>query len=120
MWRPCLFLDSCWSVGGSSITILPLLVQIIWTSATLANPCSVCVCVLVNTLQCHDSVNFVQDSATENPQLVAERGVGRNHGKTMGKNLMRTQQVGPRFGQDPSGERLYLSMTEEGQTGDMK
>ena len=26
IWRPCLFLDPCWSVGGGSITILPLLV----------------------------------------------------------------------------------------------
>ena len=43
--------------------------------------------VLVNTLQYHDTVNFVQDSETEDPQLVAELWrVGRNHGKTMGKN----------------------------------
>ena len=26
IWRPCLSFDPCWSVGGSSITILPLLV----------------------------------------------------------------------------------------------
>ena len=43
-------------------------------------------CVLVNTLQYHDTVDVVQDSETEDPQLVAEPGVGRNHGKTMGKN----------------------------------
>ena len=43
-------------------------------------------CVLVNTLQYHDTVDFVQDSETEYPQLVAEPGVGRNHGKTMGKS----------------------------------
>ena len=46
------------------------------------NSCSVCV--LVNKLQYHDTVDFVQDSETEDPQLVAELGVGRNHGKTMG------------------------------------
>ena len=43
-------------------------------------------CVLVNSLQYHDTVDFVQDSETEDPQLVAELGVGRNHGKTMGKS----------------------------------
>ena len=42
-------------------------------------------CVLVNTLQYHDTVDFVQDSETDDPQLVAEKGVGRNHCKTMGK-----------------------------------
>ena len=41
-WCPWLSLDPCWCVGGSSITILPLLVQIIRTSATLADLCSVC------------------------------------------------------------------------------
>ena len=30
---------------------------------------------LVNTLQYHDTVDFVQDSETEDPQLVAEPGV---------------------------------------------
>ena len=43
-------------------------------------------CVLVITLQYHDTVDFVQDSETKDPQLVAEPGVGRNHGKTMGKS----------------------------------
>ena len=33
-----------------------------------------------------DTFNFVQDFETEDPQLVAEPGVGRNHGKTMGKS----------------------------------
>ena len=75
----------CWCVGRSSITILPLLVQIIRTFATVTMFVQ---CVLVNTLQYHD---VVQDSETEDPQLVAEPGVGRDHGKTMGK-LMRTQQ----------------------------
>ena len=43
--------------------------------------------VLENTLQYDDIVNFVQDAETEDPQLVAELWrVGRNHGKTMGKN----------------------------------
>ena len=42
IWRPLLFFDRCWCVGGSSITILPLLVHIFRTSATLENPCSVC------------------------------------------------------------------------------
>ena len=43
-------------------------------------------CELVNTLQYHDTVDFVQDVETEDPQLVAEPGVGRNHGKTTGKS----------------------------------
>ena len=38
---PRSFLDPCWCVGGSSITILPHLVQIIRTSATLVNLCLV-------------------------------------------------------------------------------
>ena len=42
------------------------------------------VCVLVNTLQYHDTVGFVKGSETEDPQLVAEPGVGRNHGEAMG------------------------------------
>ena len=42
--------------------------------------------VLANTSQNHDTVDFVQDLETEDPQLVAERRVGRNHGNTMGKN----------------------------------
>ena len=79
------FLDPCWCVDGSSITILPLLLQIIRTFATLTNLCSVCAG--KTTLQYHDTVEFVQDSETEDPpQLVAEPGVGRNHGKTMGKS----------------------------------
>ena len=55
---------SCfWSVGGSSITILPLLVHIIRT---------------LNTLQCHDTVDFVQDSETEDPHSnPIERSQGR-------------------------------------------
>ena len=69
--------------GGSSITILLFLVRIIWTFATVT---SFVLCVLVNTLQYHDIVDIVQDSETEDPQLVAEPGVGRNHGKTMGKS----------------------------------
>ena len=40
--------------------------------------------VLVNTLQFHDTVDFVQDSETEDPLLVAEPGVGRNHGEAVG------------------------------------
>ena len=47
---------------------------------------SLFICVLVNTLQYHDTVDLVQDSETEDPQLVAEPGVGRNHGETMGKS----------------------------------
>ena len=52
----------CW---WSSITILPLLVHIIRIFATVTIPV---LCVLVNTLQCHDTVDFVQDSETEDPQ----------------------------------------------------
>ena len=62
---PRSFLDNCWCVGVSSITILPLLVQIIRTFATLTNLCSVCA---GNTLHYHDTVDFVQDSETEDPQ----------------------------------------------------
>ena len=46
----------------------------------LRNRDSFCSCVLVNILQYHDTV---QDSETEDPQLVAEPGVGRNQGKTL-------------------------------------
>ena len=55
----------CWCVGGSSTTILPLLVQII---RTFANVTIFVQCVLVNTLQYHHTVDFVQDSETEDPQ----------------------------------------------------
>ena len=41
---PRSFLDPCWCVGGSSITILPLLVQTIRTFATLTTLYSVCAC----------------------------------------------------------------------------
>ena len=68
----------CW---WCSITILPLLVHNIRTFATVTTPVP---CVFVNTLQYHDTVDFAQDSETEDPQLVAEPRVGRNHGKTMG------------------------------------
>ena len=70
-------------VGVFSITILPLLVQIVRTFATVTIFVQ---CVLVNTLQYHDTVDLVQDSETEDPQLVAEPDMGRNPGKTMGKN----------------------------------
>ena len=43
-------------------------------------------CVLVNTLQYHDTVDVVQDSETEDPQLVAEPCVGRKQGKTVGES----------------------------------
>ena len=56
--------------------------------------------VMVNTLQYYDTVNVVQDSETEDPQLVAEQRVGRNHGNTMGK-IDEETAVGPRLGQDP-------------------
>ena len=52
----------------------------------LRNRDNVFQCVLVITLQYHEAVDFVQDSETEDPQLVAEPGVGRNHGKTVGKS----------------------------------
>ena len=52
---PRSFLDPCWCVGGCSFTILPLLVQIIRTCATVTTPVR---CVLVNTLQYHDTVDF--------------------------------------------------------------
>ena len=57
-------------------------------------------------LQFHDTVDFVQDSETENPQLVAEPGVGRNHGKENGKELMKIQQWDHGFGQGPTSKFL--------------
>ena len=69
--------------GGSSITILLFLVRNFWTFATVT---IFVLCVLIDTLQYHDTVEFAQDSETEDPQLVAELGVGRNHGKTVGKS----------------------------------
>ena len=53
IWRLHLFVVV---VGGSSITILPLLVQIIRSFATVT---TLVHCVLVNTLQYHDTVDFV-------------------------------------------------------------
>ena len=52
---PRSFLDPCWCIGWSSITILPLLVHVVRTSATVTTPVR---CVLVNTLQYHDTVDF--------------------------------------------------------------
>ena len=74
--RPQLFVSPCWCVGGAVSHIF----------RTCATVTIFILCVLVNTLQYHDTVDFAQDSETENPQLVAEPGVGRNHGKTMGKS----------------------------------
>ena len=54
----------CSCVGGSSITILSLLVQIIRTFATVTMFVK---CVLANTLEYHDTVDLVQDSETEDP-----------------------------------------------------
>ena len=54
----------------TSITILPLLVQIIWTFTTLT---IIVHCVLVNTLQYHDTVDLVQDAETEDPHRDKER-----------------------------------------------
>ena len=48
--------------------------------------------VLVNTLQYHDTVEFVQDSETEDPQLVAELASGSKPWQDNGKELMRRQQ----------------------------
>ena len=54
----------CRCLGGSSITTLPLLVQIIRTFATVT---TFVLCVWVNTYQHRDTVDFVQDSETEDP-----------------------------------------------------
>ena len=56
----------CWCLGGSSITIMPLLVQIIRTFAIVTMFVQR---VLVNTLRYHDTVDFAQDSETEDPHL---------------------------------------------------
>ena len=66
-----------------SITILLLLVHISQVFATVTIPVLVA---LANTLQSHDTVDYVQDSETEDPQLVAGPSVGRNRGNTMVKN----------------------------------
>ena len=42
--------------------------------------------VLVNTLLDYETDNFEKDPETKDLQLVAEPGVGRNHGKAMGKS----------------------------------
>ena len=60
-------------------------------------------CVLVNTLQYHDTGDFFRFSfrfRTEDPQLVAEPAVD----ETMARQWERVDEdtaVGPRFGQDP-------------------
>ena len=41
---------------------------------------------MVNWPQYHDTVIVVQESGTEDSQLVAEPSVGRNHGEAMGKS----------------------------------
>ena len=45
-----------------------------------------CLCALMNWPQYHDAVIVAQESETEDPHLVAEPGVGRNHGEAMGKS----------------------------------
>ena len=52
----------------------------------MATVASIVQCAHVNTLQYQDTFDFVSDFETEDPQLVAEPGVGRNHDKTMGKS----------------------------------
>ena len=42
--------------------------------------------VLVNTLLDYETDNFEKDPETKDLHLVAEPGVGRNHGKAMGKS----------------------------------
>ena len=42
--------------------------------------------VLVNTLLYYETDNFEEDPETKDLQFVAEPGVGRNHGKAMGKS----------------------------------
>ena len=63
----------CWCVGGSSITVLPFLVQIIRTFATVT---ILVLCVLANTLQYHDTVDSHKDArthATSGPSRVRRR-----------------------------------------------
>ena len=87
----------------SSITILLLLVHISQIFETVTIPVLVA---LANTLQSHDTVDYVQDSETEDPQLVAEPRVGRNHGHTMVKELVRRQQW------DRGLDRIHLQVSQ--------
>ena len=66
-----------------SIKVLLLLVK---SSQIFATVTILVLVALAKTLQSHDTVDFAQDSETEDPQLVAERRMGRNHGNTIGKN----------------------------------
>ena len=63
-------------------------------------------CVLVNTLQYHDTVEFVQDSETEDPQVVAEPGVGTKPWQDNGKELMRTEHW------DHGLDRIHLQVSQ--------
>ena len=62
------FPSVCW---WGSVTILLLLVHVIRTFATVT---TTVLGVLVNTLQYHDTVDFVQDSETEDPQFGSGAG----------------------------------------------
>ena len=63
---PRSFLDPCWCVGGSSITILPPLVQTIRTFATLTNLCSVCACQHVTVSRyCRFCARFCDGRSTQ-------------------------------------------------------
>ena len=77
------------------------LVQIVWTFATVTIPV---LCVLVNTLQYHDNVDFAQDFETEDPQLVAPAW-----DETVARQWERVDEdktVGPRFWTGPTSKFL--------------
>ena len=83
--------------------MLPLLVQILRTFATVT---TLVLGVLVNTLQYHDTVDFVQDSETEDPQLVAELSRVSKPWQDNGKELMRRQQW------DRGLDRIHLKVPQ--------
>ena len=80
---PQLFLPRCRFVGGAVLRYCHFWYILFRSSHLVITPV---LGVLVNPLQYHDTANLVHDSETKDPQLVAERRVGRNHGKTMGKS----------------------------------
>ena len=88
LWSTCippLFSVRVGCVGGSSVTILLLLAQIVRNLAVATS--FVLVCVRIGELATVSRYCFfVQHPETEDPQLVAQPRVGRNHGEAMGRS----------------------------------
>ena len=84
----------------------------LWTFASAA----LSACVLVQRLQYHDTATSGKDSETGDPQLVAEPGVGRNHGWAVGKSRRRhssgtTVRLGYTYRQWKRDLRLWQATT---------